>query len=134
MGVQLSRVRFKPALCVLLVTIAVASSSCGGTTSAVSPNHHTVVYSLTGRGVAGIGSTTYTLDKLYSKQVERPNQTLPWSVSESWVGSPKASFSIVAGLQQGDSITCTITFDGKLMVKKSASGPGAALDCERYSQ
>lgn len=121
----------------ILATLLLCMGGCtavlvGGTAAVVSASHtkHSVVYSITGTGVAS--DVTYATLQQGTGQngvAQQTNVTLPWSKTITASGLITAfslSGTIGAG---GGSLTCTITEDGKQLSTNTASGAFATAQC-----
>lgn len=121
----------------LLIAVVVLFGGCsallaGGSAVVDHAAHiqHTVVYSVTGTGQAS--NVTYSTVQEGSGQNGEAQVT---DVSLPWTKTIKASglitlFDVSATVgQDGGTVTCTITEDGKQLASNTASGAFASADC-----
>jgi hypothetical protein len=88
---------------------------------------HTVVYSVTGSGSPTI--TYSSFDNNHSGTNQSGNVSLPWT--KTIVGSGIFnSYDVNATLgEEGGSLTCTLTVDGKQVSHNTATGAFSSADC-----
>ena len=102
----------------------------GGTKAVNDANHqkHTIVYSVTGTGTAG--DITYAaFDNGNSGTSQVANASLPWTKTITGSGLFN-SYSVSGTLSQnGGTVTCTITVDGKQVASHTSSGAYSSAYC-----
>lgn len=117
----------------LLAGVLVASATIAGAPSAGATPDHTKVpvrYDLSGTGVAG-----YVTYQTQNGQAHATNVPLPWSIqltgSMTNAASP-ASYSLSAQSAGPGALTCTVTVNGKVVSRNTATGDPARVLCETH--
>ncbi len=117
----------------ILVVVALAIGGCvaliagaGVAIHHAATTTHTVVYSVTGSGTADISYDSFTSGNSGSSQ--ESGATLPWSKIVTATGLFSA-FTLTAQIQTGDTVTCTITVDGKQVSTNTATGQYGIASC-----
>jgi hypothetical protein len=87
---------------------------------------HTITYSITGNGTADV--TYDTFNGSNNGTAQDNNVALPWSKTETSTGFLSV-YTLEGQLQSGDSITCTITLDGKQIAHSTSSGAFSVASC-----
>lgn len=126
----------------LLIVVALGIGGCVSlvATAGVAVNNaahanHTVVYSVTGSGTANdITYDTLQQGSGQNGEAQVTDVNLPWTKTITASGLFTV-FSVNATVgQDGGSLTCTITEDGKQIATNTASGAFASADCTSGGQ
>jgi hypothetical protein len=121
----------------LLIAVVVLFGGCtailaGGTAAVDHAAHiqHTVIYSVTGSGQANdITYATVQEGNGQNGEAQVTNVNLPWTKTITASGLLTV-FDVSATVgQNGGTVTCTITEDGKQIATNTASGAFASADC-----
>jgi hypothetical protein len=117
----------------LLVIVVLGAGGCtavlavaGNAVDKANTAKHTVIYSVTGDGVVNITYATYTNGSTGTEQVA--NQQTPWSKTFVASGLFNA-YNVGAEIASGNSATCSISIDGKVVVSKTSTGQYSNVDC-----
>lgn len=116
----------------LLFTVIVASTAvwCVPAAAAPWPTSTVVRYDVTGSGAA-----SYITYQTLRGQQHATNVTLPWSVQYTdMVASTTTSAAHMVSAQTAGpgSLTCTVSLDGKVVARNTASGDPARVMCENH--
>lgn len=118
----------------VLMVIVVLFGGCiavvAGTGKAINDANnkkHTVVYTVTGSGTADITYFAFDNGNTGSSQVS--DAQLPWTKTVTGSGLFN-SYSVIALVgADGETVTCTLTVDGKKVSSNTASGALSSADC-----
>lgn len=109
----------------------VAVPTAGATpTTPSDPSQRLIRYDLTGTGVAEY--VTYQANR---GQLHATNVQLPWSMEYTGMVTSSVSNAMTAVSAHGvgpGSLTCTITINGKVVARNTATGDPARVVCENH--
>lgn len=87
---------------------------------------HTIVYSVTGSGMADI---SYDLNGNPLGVASNANGVnLPWKMTVT--NDTLGSYNLNVLLVNGTTVACTLTIDGHLISTQNSIGPGASISCQ----
>jgi hypothetical protein len=117
----------------LLIAVVVLFGGCtailagaGKAVDNANKKQHTVVYSVTGDGTADITYDTFSTGGAGTSQAT--GQSLPWT--KTIVASGLFSiYSVSGSIATGNTVTCSITVDGKVLSTHTSTGQFANVDC-----
>ncbi|SDH48003.1 membrane protein [Leifsonia sp. 98AMF] len=95
------------------------------------PPVDTVQYSVWGSGTSA-SSVTYSIPNGAFSQSQVAGASIPWSVTLPITGRYNA-YVVLAQAGDGDSISCAITINGKIVDQQTSTGPYTIVTCSHSS-